>query len=169
MASSGSSIMNSILHDPGNKDVLSVLRGIRNGIVYGIKIRLPHATVMTFLFRGGRYENNIYIYLGSICFSSLSNPTSSPTALSHLPVHILAVVSFIFSPRSPNTVYFLLIIQSQGKNQSHSKSYVDACPQSRRVCRCVQGSLSWSQETSRASGADTCLYRCFYWWIFRLW
>jgi hypothetical protein len=33
---------------------LSVLRGFRNGVVYGAKIRAPHALVMTFLFRDGR-------------------------------------------------------------------------------------------------------------------
>lgn len=33
------------------KDALSVVKGFRNGIVYGAKIRLPHALVMTFLFR----------------------------------------------------------------------------------------------------------------------
>lgn len=32
-------------------DILSVVKGFRNGLVYGAKIRLPHAAVMTFLFR----------------------------------------------------------------------------------------------------------------------
>lgn len=32
---------------------LSVLRGIRNGLFYGTKIRMPHALVMTLLFRPG--------------------------------------------------------------------------------------------------------------------
>lgn len=32
-------------------DALSVIKGFRNGLVYGAKIRLPHAAVMTFLFR----------------------------------------------------------------------------------------------------------------------
>lgn len=33
--------------------ILAVLKGFRNGAVYGAKIRFPHALVMTFLFRGG--------------------------------------------------------------------------------------------------------------------
>lgn len=32
-------------------DLLSIMKGFRNGLIYGIKIRLPHALVMTFLFR----------------------------------------------------------------------------------------------------------------------
>lgn len=39
----------SLLHD-----LLSIVKGFRNGIVYGAKIRLPHAFVMTFLFQNGR-------------------------------------------------------------------------------------------------------------------
>lgn len=33
--------------------LLTVLRGFRNGVWYGCKIRFPHALVMTFLFRDG--------------------------------------------------------------------------------------------------------------------
>ena len=33
------------------RDLLTVIKGFRNGLVYGVKIRLPHAAVMPFLFR----------------------------------------------------------------------------------------------------------------------
>lgn len=36
---------------PVLKDLLTIVKGFRNGLVYGAKIRLPHALVMTFLFR----------------------------------------------------------------------------------------------------------------------
>ncbi len=36
-------------------EIQAVLRGGRNGIMYGLKIRFPHALVMTFLFADGRY------------------------------------------------------------------------------------------------------------------
>jgi hypothetical protein len=36
------------------RDMLAVLRGLRNGVVYGAKVRFPHALVMTFLFQSGR-------------------------------------------------------------------------------------------------------------------
>ncbi|KAJ3257188.1 Peroxisomal membrane protein 4 [Boothiomyces macroporosus] len=32
-------------------DILAIIKGFRNGAVYGAKIRFPHALVMTFLFR----------------------------------------------------------------------------------------------------------------------
>ncbi|KAI9219361.1 Tim17/Tim22/Tim23/Pmp24 family-domain-containing protein [Blastocladiella britannica] len=45
--------LTSTLLDPANHDLLALLKGFRNGIVYGAKIRFPHALVMTFLFRDG--------------------------------------------------------------------------------------------------------------------
>jgi hypothetical protein len=41
-------------HCPHDSCILSVLRGFRNGVVYGCKIRFPHALVMTLLFKEGR-------------------------------------------------------------------------------------------------------------------
>ncbi|KAI9205020.1 Tim17/Tim22/Tim23/Pmp24 family-domain-containing protein [Polychytrium aggregatum] len=35
------------------QDLLSIVKGFRNGAVYGAKIRFPHALVMTLLFRKG--------------------------------------------------------------------------------------------------------------------
>jgi peroxisomal membrane protein 4 len=39
------------------EDIWSVLRGFRNGAVYGVKIRLPHAFVMTLLFSKASYSS----------------------------------------------------------------------------------------------------------------
>ncbi|PKI84728.1 hypothetical protein MVES1_000895 [Malassezia vespertilionis] len=39
--------------NPANHDVLALVKGARNGLVYGTKIRFPHALVMTFLFGSG--------------------------------------------------------------------------------------------------------------------
>ncbi|KAG0082163.1 hypothetical protein BGZ92_011876, partial [Podila epicladia] len=36
---------------PEYHDLLSIVKGFRNGLVYGAKIRFPHALVMTLLFR----------------------------------------------------------------------------------------------------------------------
>ena len=38
---------------PHSSCLLSILRGFRQGVVYGAKIRFPHALVMTALFRSG--------------------------------------------------------------------------------------------------------------------
>uniref|UniRef100_A0A0N5CDQ7 Peroxisomal membrane protein 4 n=1 Tax=Strongyloides papillosus TaxID=174720 RepID=A0A0N5CDQ7_STREA len=35
--------------------LLTVVKGFRNGLVYGAKIRAPHALVMTFLFQNGTF------------------------------------------------------------------------------------------------------------------
>ncbi|KAJ3220264.1 Peroxisomal membrane protein 4 [Dinochytrium kinnereticum] len=46
--------MEAIKIDPGRyHDLFAIIKGFRNGAVYGAKIRFPHALVMTFLFRGG--------------------------------------------------------------------------------------------------------------------
>jgi peroxisomal membrane protein 4 len=31
--------------DPANHDLLTLIKGVRNGIVYGCKVRFPHALV----------------------------------------------------------------------------------------------------------------------------
>uniref|UniRef100_A0A1I8F965 Peroxisomal membrane protein 4 n=1 Tax=Macrostomum lignano TaxID=282301 RepID=A0A1I8F965_9PLAT len=36
-----------------------LIKGIRNGIVYGCKIRFPHAVVMTFLFKSGPLSDKL--------------------------------------------------------------------------------------------------------------
>ena len=43
-----------------NQEWLAVIKGIRNGLVYGAKIRFPHALVMTFLFREGDVVSKLY-------------------------------------------------------------------------------------------------------------
>lgn len=42
-----------VILDPKYHDVLAVLKGARNGAVYGTKVRFPHALVMICLFRSG--------------------------------------------------------------------------------------------------------------------
>jgi hypothetical protein len=37
--------LNRIILDPKYHDVLTLVKGIRNGIVYGTKVRFPHALV----------------------------------------------------------------------------------------------------------------------------
>ncbi|KAK2888782.1 hypothetical protein Q8A67_014157 [Cirrhinus molitorella] len=45
--------VNNLLQQHKYKTALAVVKGFRNGAVYGAKIRAPHALVMTFLFRSG--------------------------------------------------------------------------------------------------------------------
>ncbi|XP_013413826.1 peroxisomal membrane protein 4-like [Lingula anatina] len=45
--------VNALLASGQYKPLLAILKGFRNGAVYGAKIRAPHSLVMTFLFRSG--------------------------------------------------------------------------------------------------------------------
>lgn len=51
--------VNALLASGEHKEILSVIKGFRNGVVYGAKIRFPHALVMTFLFRSGSLQEKI--------------------------------------------------------------------------------------------------------------
>lgn len=45
--------LQSIIADPRYHDILAILKGARNGFVYGCKVRFPHALVMSALFGRG--------------------------------------------------------------------------------------------------------------------
>ncbi|KAG6845646.1 hypothetical protein H0H87_005853 [Tephrocybe sp. NHM501043] len=52
-----------ILTNPAYHDYLAILKGARNGFVYGVKVRFPHAVVMSILFGRGDWQSrlrNIY-------------------------------------------------------------------------------------------------------------
>ncbi|KAJ3186053.1 Peroxisomal membrane protein 4 [Gaertneriomyces sp. JEL0708] len=54
---------NALLASGQYHDILSIIKGFRNGAVYGAKIRFPHALVMTFLFRSGSLQDKVrFIY-----------------------------------------------------------------------------------------------------------
>lgn len=54
MADRCAELIQSMLTSTSLQPFLEIIKGFRNGIVYGIKVRFPHALVMTFLFRSGR-------------------------------------------------------------------------------------------------------------------
>ena len=49
-------ILNPTYHQP-----LVLLKAIRNGLVYGTKVRFPHALVMVFLFRSGTVREKLWL------------------------------------------------------------------------------------------------------------
>lgn len=51
--------VNKVLELQRYKEIFALLKGIRNGIVYGIKVRFPHALVMTLLFKRGPIKQMI--------------------------------------------------------------------------------------------------------------
>ncbi|XP_036683297.1 peroxisomal membrane protein 4 isoform X1 [Balaenoptera musculus] len=55
--------INALLRKRRYHAALSMLKGFRNGAVYGVKIRAPHALVMTFLFRSGSLREKLWAIL----------------------------------------------------------------------------------------------------------
>ena len=45
--------LEAILSNPAYHDYLAILKGARNGFVYGVKVRFPHALIMAILFGRG--------------------------------------------------------------------------------------------------------------------
>ncbi|CAH1785331.1 unnamed protein product [Owenia fusiformis] len=52
-------LVNQFLASGQFKPLLAVIKGLRNGAVYGAKIRAPHAVVMTFLFKTGSLSDKL--------------------------------------------------------------------------------------------------------------
>lgn len=52
---STSAALQAILDNPQYHDYLAILKGARNGLVYGFKVRFPHALIMAILFGRGEY------------------------------------------------------------------------------------------------------------------
>ncbi|KAF2675227.1 peroxisomal membrane protein 4 [Microthyrium microscopicum] len=55
------SALTEFILDPANHEFLTLVKGVRNGIVYGSKVRFPHALVMIFLFRSGTIRQKIWL------------------------------------------------------------------------------------------------------------
>ncbi|KAM3839609.1 peroxisomal membrane protein 4 [Vipera latastei] len=62
--------VNSLLQQRRYQTTLAVLKGFRNGAVYGAKVRAPHALVMTFLFKSGSLKEKLKAILQATYFHS---------------------------------------------------------------------------------------------------
>ncbi|KAK4705851.1 peroxisomal membrane protein 4, partial [Phenoliferia sp. Uapishka_3] len=52
-----------IILDPKYQPILAILKGARNGFVYGVRVRAPHALVMAILFKSGTWQSKLnFIY-----------------------------------------------------------------------------------------------------------
>ena len=60
MSSQSLALINEIITNPTYHDYLAILKGARNGFVYGVKVRFPHALVMSILFGRGEYVYLLY-------------------------------------------------------------------------------------------------------------
>ncbi|KAK9374712.1 Tim17/Tim22/Tim23/Pmp24 family-domain-containing protein [Lipomyces chichibuensis] len=52
-----------VILDPKYHDILGILKGLRNGAIYGSKVRFAHALVMTFLFRNGSFKDKMVLII----------------------------------------------------------------------------------------------------------
>ncbi|KAF8640771.1 hypothetical protein AX17_000421 [Amanita inopinata Kibby_2008] len=52
-------LINDIIHHPALHDYLAIAKGARNGFVYGVKVRFPHALVMSILFGRGDWKQRL--------------------------------------------------------------------------------------------------------------
>lgn len=50
-------LINDIVQNPAFHEYLAILKGARNGFVYGVKVRFPHALVMSILFGRGSWQS----------------------------------------------------------------------------------------------------------------
>jgi len=50
-----------IITNPVYHDVLAIVKGARNGFVYGVKVRFPHALVMSILFGRGDWQTRLRV------------------------------------------------------------------------------------------------------------
>ncbi|KAB8077856.1 putative peroxisomal membrane protein [Aspergillus leporis] len=52
-----------LVTNPDLAPFLALAKGVRNGAVYGAKVRFPHALVMIFLFRSGTFREKVLLVL----------------------------------------------------------------------------------------------------------
>ncbi|KAH8179787.1 tim17/Tim22/Tim23/Pmp24 family protein [Sarocladium implicatum] len=55
--------LDKFVRNPNNHELLSLVKTMRNGAVYGTKVRFPHALVMIFLFRSGTFRQKVQLVL----------------------------------------------------------------------------------------------------------
>ncbi|KAF8898383.1 Tim17/Tim22/Tim23/Pmp24 family-domain-containing protein [Infundibulicybe gibba] len=54
-------LIQDLIASPALHDYLAVLKGARNGFVYGVKVRFPHALVMSILFGRGDWKARLRV------------------------------------------------------------------------------------------------------------
>ncbi|KAI9445467.1 Tim17/Tim22/Tim23/Pmp24 family-domain-containing protein [Lactarius indigo] len=55
------SAIHAIVSNPKYHDYLAILKGARNGFVYGVKVRFPHALIMAILFGRGDWSTRLRV------------------------------------------------------------------------------------------------------------
>ncbi|XP_066090891.1 peroxisomal membrane protein 4 isoform X2 [Saccopteryx bilineata] len=123
--------VNALLRKRRYHAALAVLKGFRNGAVYGAKIRAPHALVMTFLFRSGSLREKLRAILQAT-YTHSSN-----------------LACFVFTYKG------LCALQSYVQGESHQMhSFLAACIGGWLVFR-DNNNINSQLETGRDSQTDS--------------
>jgi len=56
-----SALLKEAISNPAYHDYLAILKGARNGFVYGVKVRFPHALIMAILFGRGDWPSRLRV------------------------------------------------------------------------------------------------------------
>jgi len=115
-------LLNGLIMNEAYHDYLAVLKGARNGFVYGVKVRFPHALVMSILFGHGRFVLFTFVEPHKL-ISSVTGSQTSPK-----------LIMFSFQLERPCQNYF------QGDQA--------ACFQPCQICSIIQ-SLPIDPEESK--------------------
>lgn len=100
------STLAAILADPTYHDYLAIIKGARNGFVYGVKVRFPHALIMAILFGRGECV--------SLCPFRILTDYSLPSWISRLRTIIRTTRQHAFNLAKFVSMYkALLLIQKR--------------------------------------------------------
>jgi hypothetical protein len=94
------STLKAILDNPRFHDYIPVLKGARNGLVYGAKVRFPHALIMAILFGRGKYVSRT---LGVSSWTLFPRPFPSRKAADRIPFLLFRLFLSFFFPITPST------------------------------------------------------------------
>jgi len=111
MAANVPTLIQQLLQSKDLTFLLASVKGLRNGLVYGVKVRAPHALVMTFLFGNGNLVQKItgivqatvthsrnlgsFVFLYKLCSGSLQKLSQETRQLNVL-ISAFAAGYFIF-------------------------------------------------------------------------
>lgn len=110
------SIINDIITNPAYHDYLAILKGARSGFVYGVKVRFPHALVMSILFGRGEF---VLVFL----FLSFTLANVSPSWQTRMRVIYRATRQHAFNLAKFVTLYkTILLLQRKANNGKERNS-----------------------------------------------
>lgn len=135
------SALQAILDDPRYHDYLAILKGARNGLVYGFKVRFPHALIMAILFGRGEYVPFLPLHTDVNYFIVPLFPPWTPS-----PPSLCLCPHFRFYAQKKKLARAA---------QSHPARIETACHESGQIRRNLQVASAPPAEAKRGQGTTT--------------